>query len=383
MYTLYSSTVLTHSGLSSAETSLHSMGIMSSKTDPSVGERSTERLRITSDSALDASTPNITDVIPLEVLRDLFSEFLGPGHYRYVAGTCRLFRNAYESAMPGKEKRNTTLQSASASVACAELCLREADNDVNCKHYIATTAAQRGQVDVIDWLYNHGYEVGSCLFVQAGACGQLEVFQWANAKSLKWNYMVVANRASETGNAKVLIWMRDHGAACETFEGCFALAARHGHVTVLEGLARHGIPVTDIRTCWYNATASGHVKALDWLLENVLRLHSEEMGVLAISGFITTRLYSEVMGGDGQNRLRSALQRQNIRWSSKFCACAAYHGHLDTLKWLRRNKCPWDGNVMHWAEVQHHSDVLEWARNNGCPTEAALLYTRQSFGNRY
>jgi hypothetical protein len=284
--------------------------------------------------------------------------------------------------MTDQEKNNTTLESASTSVACADLCLREADNNVNCKHYIAMTAARRGQVDVIDWACNRGYEVDSRLFVQAGAWGQLEVFEWANAKSLKWNDKIVAKSASEAGNAKVLIWMKEHGAAYETFTACAAYAARRGHVPVLEGLERHGIPVTDIHTCMYNATANGHVKVLDWLLETVLRLYSEDMGLWAIRGVMTVRFYSEQMGVaaiKGQDRLRLALERKNVRWNSKLCACAAYHGHLNTLRWLRRNACPWDRNVIFWAEVQHHSDVLEWARNNGCPTEATRIYTRQSF----
>jgi hypothetical protein len=58
----------------------------------------------------------ITNILPVEVLGHLFVMFLGPGHYRYVAGTCRAFAEAYGKVMNDHNGRKTTWESAAASV---------------------------------------------------------------------------------------------------------------------------------------------------------------------------------------------------------------------------------------------------------------------------
>jgi hypothetical protein len=54
------------------------------------------------------------------VLHDLFGTFIGPGHYRYVAGACRAFWTAHEGATPGHGRKKTIWESAAACGPCAE-----------------------------------------------------------------------------------------------------------------------------------------------------------------------------------------------------------------------------------------------------------------------
>ena len=49
------------------------------------------------------------------------------------------------------------------------------------------------------------------------------------------------------------------------------------------------------------------------------------------------------------------------------CAYAAMNGHLNVLKWAKKNKCPWDEDTCALAAWNGHLEVLKWARENGCP----------------
>src|SRR5687767_10642909 len=60
-------------------------------------------------------------------------------------------------------------------------------------------------------------------------------------------------------------------------------------------------------------------------------------------------------------------------WSSQTCQYAAEGGHLNVLKWARRNDCPWDSNTANEAYLYYRKTidilVLQWVLENGCPWE--------------
>jgi hypothetical protein len=312
------------------------------------------------------------DLLPFEVLRDILNKFLGPGHYRYVAGACRAFRNAYESAMPGEHgtKTTTTWKSAAASVSCAKLCLKEVKYFL---HNIVWEAARKGQMDVIEWTCTQGYFFEKRLFEQAALGGQVKVLKWAHDKNVVWDYAFVADCAASAGHVEVLEWMRTHGTEKQRREcrpgiadssfpfNCSKAAARGGHVSVLEWLKQHGIPIRHVCVCWREAAIKGHIRVLDWLLDNGHSLDPKVTNIAAIFGQITV--------------LQWALENKVAFWSIRTSALAAYNGQLNTLKWLQNNGCPWDGNVVYWAQNQGQFDIVEWARSNGCPTEAQSHYS--------
>jgi hypothetical protein len=335
--------------------------MMTSKTDLSAEEPSTKRLRI----APEATAQSITGILPNDVLRDVLGKFLGPGHRRYVAGTCRVFRNAYESAMRDEHRHKTTWESAAASVPCAELCLGEATENFKLRS-IAFAAARSGQIDVLELCCNQGFVPDCSVFSQASACGQLNVFEFAVAKGLQWNFFSVANNAAEAGHVYLMEWMREHDAhSC--FRFCDLFAARGGRVFVFEWLKRlELVRVENVIGYWYEAIKRGHVQVLDWLLENGYSSQQPRvMDAAAMWGQISV--------------FQWALDYQ-IEMSNKTCARAAFHGHLEAVKWLRKNGCSWDGNVIHWAQEKGNSDIAGWARNNGCPTEMDQVFNSDKLG---
>ena len=60
---------------------------------------------------------------------------------------------------------------------------------------------------------------------------------------------------------------------------------------------------------------------------------------------------------------KAKADAQLLQW---MCCAVAKGGHLEILKWLRKNGCPWDDNTCHFAAKNGHLECLKWARENGC-----------------
>ena len=59
---------------------------------------------------------------------------------------------------------------------------------------------------------------------------------------------------------------------------------------------------------------------------------------------------------------------------------AASSGNLELVQWLRGEGCPWDWRTCFYAVALGHVEVLRWARENGCPWTA---YNRDRAAERF
>jgi hypothetical protein len=61
------------------------------------------------------------------------------------------------------------------------------------------------------------------------------------------------------------------------------------------------------------------------------------------------------------------------------CVFATESGHLEVLKWAKKNNCCWGEEICSLAAEGGYFDILKWARSNGCPWNA---YTCSSAASR-
>ena len=54
-------------------------------------------------------------------------------------------------------------------------------------------------------------------------------------------------------------------------------------------------------------------------------------------------------------------------WDEDTCRWAAFHGHLEVLKWLRAKGCPWWTSTSAWAAFGGQLEVLQWMRGQDLP----------------
>ncbi|WZN64387.1 hypothetical protein HKI87_09g59430 [Chloropicon roscoffensis] len=63
-------------------------------------------------------------------------------------------------------------------------------------------------------------------------------------------------------------------------------------------------------------------------------------------------------------------------WDKETCSWAAFHGHLEVLKWLRAKGCPWGASTSNWAAQGGRLEVLQWmrAQDPPCPWNPHVFY---------
>ena len=107
---------------------------------------------------------------------------------RFVAGTSRRFKEIYSI----KHERKTTWENAASSVACAELCLDDfnenggEEEDTDCLKMTTKGAMKIGNIKVLEWARIKGFEFDSEHFHISTCYGHLCVLQWAEEKNLEW-----------------------------------------------------------------------------------------------------------------------------------------------------------------------------------------------------
>jgi len=55
------------------------------------------------------------------------------------------------------------------------------------------------------------------------------------------------------------------------------------------------------------------------------------------------------------------LHEKGYEWDRRACAAAVRHGHLEALKYMRRNGCPWGVYVCEFARANRREHILEYA----------------------
>jgi hypothetical protein len=293
--------------------------------------------------------------LPNDVFEHCMS-FIGPGHYRYIAGVNHRFRDIYRI----KHVNKTTWESAAASTSRAELCFEDErkrgwDGRANVAIHehspireIALNAAKWGQVNVIQWAASKGFDFDARAIVDgsflhtpalclAAQNGHVNVLEWTVTNNLGMSFfsLDLAYRAAGGGQVAVLAWLRDRGMlTTEVFvvQDLSREAANNGHLQVLDWLLDHGFDHETIKyIAAYNAAGQGSITLLEW---------AKDRGYVFVSD-------------DDRNR--------------ELCLNAVRHNNLPTLQWLRGNHCPWDFHVVRNARAMGHEDVEAWAIENGCP----------------
>jgi hypothetical protein len=281
--------------------------------------------------------------------------FVGPGHYRQVAGACHAFQDQY--SFP----KETYWKSAAASVSCAKFCLAEhlemeETSTERVLVMLQREAARMGQVCVLQWAWKeHECECSRAHFYSAAHGGHLNVLQWANEKGMDWYSFALCWAAGLNGHVHVLDWIHRHHHVPEDAAGA---AAKGGHVSVLQWMKDHSVLNMNNKLVLIIAAGEGHIDALQWMCEN--------------GWFINNVLVVAEAAANGHIAILEWARDNGWPWgSARACSSAAAYGRLDVLQWLRANGCPWDHETLHLAHTNGHALVFQWARDNGCPEPPA------------
>lgn len=76
---------------------------------------------------------------------------------------------------------------------------------------------------------------------------------------------------------------------------------------------------------------------------------------------------SRAAAANGHIAVLRYLAEEGCPFDANTAAGAAEGGRLRTLKFLRSQGCPWDEDTVRAAAMNRRESVLAWAKENGCP----------------
>ena len=197
--------------------------------------------------------------LPNALLSNCMS-FVGEGSFFFVAGTCRAFRDTYNSYLQQHENPSATnMEAIVASVPCLQMAMDELNIDDDNVHDIS---------QIIQWRKQSFY-FSSAVIRCAAYNGNLNVLKWS--KCIDWyrgkTWSFLCDEAARGGQLNALQWLRSEaGGKCIWNAVTCRSAVLNGHLAVLKWAHQNGCP-WDEDTCRC-AALKGHIEILKWARHN-------------------------------------------------------------------------------------------------------------------
>lgn len=202
-----------------------------------------------------------------------------------------------------------------------------------------------GHFNVVQFAYTSGleqYKDTSLLFFtacHAAAHGRVDVLQWINDKEKLTSYTYI-----------------DFNYANSLPRPCYMDAPG--------GCLTDEISATGERCLWLSASLSKRVEVFEWLSSN---------------GFSPTPpleiMYEFISSGRMDLMEWIQVRTRNVS-DERLCACAAYYGNINILKWLRNVGCAWNAFTVIKSYQRGNRDCFQWAVENGCPYPNMYILTK-------
>lgn len=124
-------------------------------------------------------------------------------------------------------------------------------------------AAQAGRIDILEWLWFHGFPVGiNDLYKSSVKMGNLETVQWIHEKISKKIPKDLLNDAMSEGDLEMAEWL--HGKS--GYDISMDRIAAFGHLNILLWLDKLGYRCNGNALAW--ASEAGHFEVVKWIYEN-------------------------------------------------------------------------------------------------------------------
>jgi hypothetical protein len=141
------------------------------------------------------------------------------------------------------------------------------NNKILYKNYIIYNASQYGNVQVLEWFKNSGYEFkyDEEVINYASENGHIQVLEWFKNSGYEFKYNENAiNCASLNGHIQVLEWFKNSGYEFEYDNSVIDDASYNGDVQVLEWFKNSGYKFKYTKDAFYNASQIGNIQVLEW-----------------------------------------------------------------------------------------------------------------------
>jgi hypothetical protein len=208
--------------------------------------------------------------------------------------------------------------------------------------------------------------------------------------------------AAEVGNLDLLIWLNENGFEYNTL--VFNIVSKYGHLQILQYLYHFFIDQNldcpwDETTCEF-AVEGGNLECLKWLHENgcpwnqyiticAARIGNVDCLKYAYENDCNTpiEISSYSIIEKNTNNL-NCLEYIHIHinehiWDSSLTNSASSNDLLDCLTYLHENQCPWNNGTCINAAINGHSECLRYALQNGCDHDDPYICTSAAISKNF
>jgi hypothetical protein len=226
--------------------------------------------------------------------------------------------------------------------------------------------AETGNLKILKWIKKEGYPVSQEIICHASAGGHVHILNWVMEKYPEFSA----------------------GIDQEFLVRCYVFALERDHVDVLTWLFEKFGLVTDRerqKTLWREAAYSGNLNSFEflrntgaeWAPETFLHACGRPRGG-SLNVKLAKWLRKHGCPWNEENLTQIAAQAEDLQllkwfrkhgapWHDFVCAKAAGSGNFELLKWAHENGCPWDKNTCARAAASGNLEILKWVRERGCP----------------
>lgn len=312
--------------------------------------------------------------LPEELLKETLA-FVGPYTYLTVALVSQRFRKVYlqSTTSDGRDtafSRKTSIKLMATKPTLIEFCM---DDHKHCSDQEKRVLAEKlaccagiiGQMDTLHYLYDTlGFvPLKYSALEKTIVAGHFEVVQFVYTNGLEQYrdtslLFFCACHAAANGRIDILQWINNKEKLTSytyiDFNHTNSLP-RPYYMDASGGSSIDEISATGERCLWLSASLSKKVEVFEWLSSN---------------GFGTQpplEIVYEFISSDRMDLMQwIQVRTQNVS-DERLCACAAYYGNVNILKWLRYVGCAWDAFTVMKSYQRGNHDCLQWAIENGCP----------------
>lgn len=217
----------------------------------------------------------------------------------------------------------------------------------------AGVAAQRGRLDYLKLLHQHGHPWGLSICENAVRGGNLRCLQYLHENGCSLSSTLYLTAAT-AGAFDCLKYLFEQGVLwdLETAERL----TKHGRLQMLKYAAEHGCQLDE--TIMMTAADFGHLDCLQYLIDVRCPMAANTCYLAAENGHLDCL---------------KLLHQHGSVWGEYTTEVAAQNGHLDCLMYLHENGCPWDNLVPAGAASRGHTDILRYAMERDCPYDQDIL----------
>jgi hypothetical protein len=320
-----------------------------------------------------AASPN--PFLEDQILQTVFA-FVGPGHWRFVAPVCSLWKSLY-SRVASQEvpahalhsrkhsitclPQHTLFSSAFASGSRLKLVHAGAAHPSEAWQY---AAGRYADIKTLCTARELGIRFDRAAMKGAAAVGAVATVQWLHTQGNCPLGDYISEYAAQSGSVPLLSWLQQQGVAC-TAQACYH-AALESHFSALQYLHAQGAPWNaDVAIA---AASRGDCEVLSWLCARGAPWNAHAVcSAAASSGSVETVAW--ILQQQQQVAAVAAVVAVDV---ATMCTAAA-HGHTAVCALLLRQRCPWDSCVASAAARNGHASTLRWLYEHGCPCAATEL----------